>query len=174
MKKLALLFTLVSSFIYAQNSISGVFTPAEQFTYAFLYKATPTGSDYINRAQLNDNGRFSIVLDSMATPGIYKIVYALPPEENNFDFIYNGKESVRFTFNLDKGLEFTNSNENKLWASYIKSIDMINRTLSNFYTQQSTDKKAYLDIIKTLNDTQNAYEESSKGTLALQFIKANS
>ncbi|WP_298893954.1 TlpA disulfide reductase family protein [uncultured Psychroserpens sp.] len=174
MKRLLLLLTLIPSFIFAQNSISGTFTPAEQFTYAFLYRATPTGSDYIDRAQLADDGSFSIVLAADAKPGIYKIVYALPPEENNFDFIYNGKESTAFTFDLDKGLEFTNSNENKLWASYMKSMDMINQTLSNFYTQESTDKKAYLDIIKTLSDTQSAYEDSSKETLASQFIKANS
>ncbi|MCD2258506.1 TlpA family protein disulfide reductase [Psychroserpens luteolus] len=174
MKRLLLLLTLIPSLICAQQSISGTFSPAEQFTYAFLYRATPTGSDYIDRAQLADDGNFSIAFDAEAKPGIYKIVYALPPEENNFDFIYNGKESVAFTFDLDKGLEFTNSNENKLWASYMKSMDMINQTLSNFYTQESTDKKAYLDIIKTLSDTQTAYEDSSKETLASQFIKANS
>ncbi|WP_299271916.1 TlpA disulfide reductase family protein [uncultured Psychroserpens sp.] len=173
MKRLLLLLTLIPTILCAQNSISGVFTPAEQFTYAFLYRATPTGSDYINRAQLADDGSFSITLNENATPGIYKIVYALPPEENNFDFIYDGKESVKFTFDLDKGLEFTHSNENKLWASYMKSMDLVNRTLSNFYTQESTDKKAYLDIIKTMSDTQKAYEDSSKGTLASQFIKAN-
>ncbi|MFT5243289.1 MAG: thiol-disulfide isomerase/thioredoxin [Glaciecola sp.] len=173
MKKIVFLIALIPSFVFSQHSIGGVFTPVEAYSYAFLYKATPTGSDYINRAQLGEDGRFSIPFDSTSTPGIYKIVYALPPEENNFDFIYNGKESVAFTFSLDSGLEFTGSNENKLWASYIKSIEMINRTISNFYTQESADEKGYLEIMKTLSDTQNAYEESAKGTLASVFIKAN-
>ncbi|MEM5566598.1 TlpA disulfide reductase family protein [Psychroserpens sp. AS72] len=174
MKKIVLFIALIPSFIFAQHSIDGVFTPAEDYSYAFLYHATPTGSDYINRAQLGEDGSFSIPFDSTSTPGIYKIVYALPPEDNNFDFIYNGKESVAFTFSLDKGLEFTDSNENKLWASYIKSMDMVNRTISNFYAQESTDKKAYSDIIKTLSDTQKAYEDTSKGTLTSVFVKANS
>lgn len=173
MKKLLLLFALIPTIAFAQNTISGVFTPAEEFKYAFLYHATPTNSDYVNRAQLGDDGSFSIPLDSTATPGIYKIVYALPPEDNNFDFIYNGKESVAFTFSLDNGLEFTDGQDNKLWASYTKSMEMINGTISNFYTQESKDKKAYADIIKTLQDTQNAYESSSEGTLASVFIKAN-
>ena len=174
MKKIVLLLALIPSFIAAQHSIDGIFTPAKDYSYAFLYHATPTGSDYINRAQLSEDGSFSIPFDSTSTPGIYKIVYALPPEDNNFDFIYNGKESVSFTFSIEKGLEFTGSNENKLWASYIKSMDMVNRTISNFYAQESTDKKAYLEIIKTLSDTQTAYEESSRGTLASVFVKANS
>ncbi len=173
MKKIIFLIALIPSFICAQHSVGGVFTPVEAYAYAFLYKATPTGLDYINRAQLGEDGRFSIPFDSTSTPGIYKIVYALPPEDNNFDFIYNGKESVTFTFSLDSGLEFKDSNENKLWASYIKSIEMINRTISNFYTQESADEKGYLEIIKTLSDTQAAYEESSKETLASVFINAN-
>jgi len=173
MKKILLLFALIPAVLCAQNSINGMFSPAEEYTYAFLYQATPTGSNYIDRAELGEDGSFSIPLDSTATPGIYKIVYALPPEDNNFDFIYNGKESTSFTFGLDNGLEFTDSNENKLWASYIKSMEMVNRTLSNFYTQESTDEKAFAEIIKTLNDTQTAYEDSSKRTLASVFIKAN-
>ncbi|OUS01429.1 hypothetical protein A9Q86_06510 [Flavobacteriales bacterium 33_180_T64] len=174
MKKLILLLALIPTLIYAQNTISGVFVPAEQYTYAFLYHATPTGAEYVNRAELSEDGSFSIVLDSTMNAGIYKIVYALPPEENNFDFIYNGKESVAFSFNLDNGLEFTKSNDNKLWASYIKSMDMVNMTISNFYTQESTDKKAFADIIKTLSNTQKAYEESSKDMLSSAFVKANS
>lgn len=173
MKKLLLLLAFIPTVLFAQNSISGVFSPPEQYTYAFLYHATPTGAEYVNRGQLSEDGRFSITLDSTMNAGIYKIVYALPAEENNFDFIYNGKESVAFNFSLDSGLEFTDSQENQLWASYIKSMEMINRTISNFYTQESTDKKAYADIIKTLRETQNAYEESSEGLFSSVFVKAN-
>lgn len=173
MKKLLLLSALIPTFLFAQNSISGVFSPPEHYTYAFLYHATPTGAEYVNRGQLSEDGRFSIALDSTMNAGIYKIVYALPAEENNFDFIYNGNESVAFNFSLDSGLEFTDSKENQLWASYIKSMEMINRTISNFYTQESTDKKAYADIIRTLSETQNAYEESSEGLFSSVFVKAN-
>jgi thiol-disulfide isomerase/thioredoxin len=174
MKKILFLLALIPSYIVAQHSIGGTFTPVEEYSYAFLYQATPTGSNYIDRAQLDEDGSFSIPFDSKSTPGVYKIVYALPSEDNNFDFIYNGKESVVFSFSVDDGLEFKDSNENKLWASYIKSMEMVNRTISSFYAQESVDKKGYLEIIKTLSDTQAAYEESSEGTVAFVFIKANS
>ncbi|WP_456441060.1 TlpA family protein disulfide reductase [Psychroserpens sp.] len=159
--------------LFSQHSINGTFSPASDYTYAFLYHATPTSSDYIDRAQIDEKGNFSIALDSSVTAGIYKIVYALPPEENNFDLIYNGKESISLTFSTEKGLEFTDSNENKLWSSYTNSMDMVNRTISNYYTQESTDEKGFHDIFKTLKDTQVAFEDASKGTMASTFIKAN-
>ena len=173
MKKIIVLLAFIPTLLFAQKNISGLFSPAENYTYAFLYHATPTGAEYVNRAELSEDGSFSIAFDDTMNPGIYKIVYALPPEENNFDFIYNGKESIAFTFDSDNGLNFTDSNENKLWASYIKSMEMVNLTLSNFYTQESTDKNAYAGIIKTMSETQNAYEDASKEMLCAAFVKAN-
>lgn len=160
--------------LMAQHKVSGTFSPAEEFTYAFLYHATPIGTKYIDRSKVDADGSFVIRLDSTVTPGIYKIVYAIPPEDNNFDFIYDGKEDVALTFDLDKGLEFTKSNENKLWSSYTKSMELVNRAISNFYTQESTDKNAFHDIFETLKETQEGYETAAKGSLALTFIRANS
>ncbi|MDT0558141.1 TlpA disulfide reductase family protein [Ichthyenterobacterium sp. W332] len=173
MKNIVLLFSLISYLGFSQHTISGTFSPVEEYTYAFLYKAEPDGAVYIDKGKLDDNGNFSIALDSTYPTGIYKIVYAIPPEENNFDFIYNGKENIIFNFSLEKGLEFTESQENKLWTSYTKSIEMVNLTISNFYQKESADEKAYIDIFKTLKDTQNAYEESTNGLLVSEFIKAN-
>ncbi len=172
-RTLLFLVSFLPTLLIAQHSISGVFSPANDFTYAFLYKATPDGANYIDRAELKEGGSFSIALDSTATTGVYKIVYALPAEENNFDFIYNGKENVEFTFDLEKGLEFTVSDENIFWASYTKSMELVNMTISNFYEQKSTDKKAFNDIFKTLKDTQNAYEKSTNNLLVSELIKAN-
>ncbi len=173
MKTISLIITLISALSFGQQNVSGTFSPPEEFTYAFLYKATLDGADYIDRAEISKDGSFTIPFDSTATQGVYKIVYAIPPEENNFDFIYNGKASVAFTFSLEKGLDFTQGEDNKLWASYSKSMEMANITLSNFYTKKSEDKSAYMSIINTIRDTQTAYEVASKGTLASVFIKAN-
>ena len=173
MKKLLYSIVLLPIMLFAQHKVSGVFSPAKEFTYAFLYQATPTGTNYIGRSKVENDGGFSITLESNASSGIYKIVYAIPPEDYNFDFIYDGKEDVVLTFNLDKGLEFTESNENKLWSSYTKSMELVNRAISNFYTQESTDKNAFNDIFKTLKETQEGYENAAKGTMALTFIQAN-
>lgn len=173
MKYITLLLSLFCWSLQAQHNINGTFSPASDYTYAFLYHATPSGSDYVDRAQIDEEGNFTIDLDSSATAGIYKIVYALPPEDNNFDLIYNAKESISLTFSVEKGLEFTDSAENKLWSSYTNSMEMVNRTISNYYTQESTDKKAFHSIFKTVKDTQKAFEEASEGTMASTFIKAN-
>ena len=50
---------------------------------------------------------------------------------------------------------------------------MVNQTISNYYTKQSTDKAAFKAIFKTLKETQSAYEESAEGKMVLNFIKAN-
>ena len=44
---------------------------------------------------------------------MYRIVYAAPQEDYNFDIIYNGKEDVEFTFNSETGVHFLKSSENK-------------------------------------------------------------
>ena len=172
MKKLLLLF-LVLPLVSIAQSVKGTFSPAEDYTYAFLYKATPESANYINRGQLDSDGHFEIPLDSTMTPGIYKIVYAIPPEENNFDFIYDGKETVAFNFSQEKGVNFTESEENKLWESYLKSIDMVNQTISNYYSRANSDKKGFKAIFKTLKDTQEAYEELAEGKLVSKFIVSN-
>ncbi|MDP5081259.1 MAG: TlpA family protein disulfide reductase [Winogradskyella sp.] len=172
MKKIIFVLFLFPVFGWSQ-SVKGNFAPAEEFTYAFLYQATLEGANYINRGKLDSLGNFEILLDSTVAPGIYKIVYATPPENNNFDFIYDGKESVTFNFSNENGVEFTNSEENKLWNSYLKSMDMVNQTISNYYSKEQIDKDGFSSIFKVLKDTQLAYEESANGKLVSTFIKAN-
>lgn len=173
MKNIPLLVFLFSLSLWSQQKLHGTFSPAEDFNFAFLYEATPNGANYVGRSQLDSLGKFQLNLAADLKPGIYKIVYAIPPEENNFDFIYNGKEDVGFEFNLNSGIEFTESNENKLWASYLKSMEMINQTISNYYNGKTKDEAAFNEIFKTLKDTQEAYEESSKGMLVSTFISSN-
>lgn len=157
----------------SQHSLSGTFSPPENYTYAFLYKSTPDGANYIDRAQTDREGNFSIALDSLATPGIYKIVYATPPEENNFDIIYNGKEDVSFSFSLDGGIKFSASKENMLWSEYIENIQAISNTISNFYASESKNKKEFNSLFKNLADTQMVFEERAKGMIAERFVLAN-
>ncbi|MGJ8591686.1 MAG: TlpA family protein disulfide reductase [Aquaticitalea sp.] len=173
MKNILYLLAFVPMFLFSQHSVQGTFSPAGDFTYALLYKASPTTISYLNRAKVDENGNFSIELDSTATAGMYKIVYGIPEDTNNFDFIYDGKEDIVLNFSLTDGLEFKESAENKLWSSYTKSMELVNMTIGNFYAQESTDKKAFKDIFKTLKDTQAAFEDAAKGTMALTFIKAN-
>ena len=94
MIRILFILLVLPKLLYSQYSIKGQFTPAENFTYAFLYKNTPSGADYIDRAKLNSDGSFTIEMDENSETGIYKIVYATPPENNNFNFFYDGKEDI--------------------------------------------------------------------------------
>jgi thiol-disulfide isomerase/thioredoxin len=172
MKKNLIILFVIPLISFAQ-SVKGTFSPAEDFSYAFLYEATPESANYINRGKLDGDGNFEIQLDSTVKPGIYKIVYAVPPEENNFDFIYDGKENVAFNFSNENGVFFTESEENKLWNSYLKSMDMVNQTISNYFAKENSDKKGFNAIFKTLKDTQTGYEELAKDKLVSSFIRAN-
>ena len=172
-KNLLALFLLTSSFCISQNTIKGTFTPAEDYKFVILYKVTPTTSIYTTNSQIETDGKFEFKLDSTATKGIYRVVYALPQEEHNFDFIYNGTEDIELDFNSETGVNFKASSENKLYESYLQSMSMVTSTIGNFYKQESTDEKALEEIFSTQKDTQKEFEAAAEGMLALDFIKAN-
>ena len=174
MKKSFVVYCLFSLSLWSQQTLRGTFSPSDTYKFAFLYEATPQGANYVDRAQLDSLGSFQLNLPASLNPGIYKIVYAIPPEENNFDFIYNGKEDVSFKFDQDNGIHFTESSENKLWASYLKSMEMINQSISNYYSKDGENNKSFRELFKTLEETQDAYESSAQGMLAATFIKSNS
>ena len=161
--------------LFSQHTIKGKLLPAKDYTYAFLYKSNPSGSSYVTKAQLEENGTFKIELDSTATAGIYKIVYALPPEENNFDLIYNAKEDIELVFNSDEeeSLKFIASIENKLWTTYRKDIEEINQNISQLYSNENLDKTAFNTIFELLKVVQNDYEKASTLTIAHKFITSN-
>ena len=79
MKKIIFALLIIPVLSFSQHNISGTFSPAKDYTYAFLYEATPDGANYVERAKLDSLGNFSLALDAIAKPGIYKIVYAIPP-----------------------------------------------------------------------------------------------
>ena len=168
-------FTLIffPSLLFGQHTISGTFSPAEDYKVLILYKVTPKESIYVANAEVNENGSFEIQLDSTMTAGIYKMVYALPQQDYNFDIIYNGKEDIELTFSNDTHVVYQKSTENKLLASYMHSMAMINNSINKFFTEKSTDTKALAAIFKTQLEAQTNFEEAAKGTIALNFIKAN-
>ncbi len=173
-KKLLFLFALLPSILLAQHSIKGTFTPPEEFKWIILYKVTPTTSIYVENAEIAEDGSFEIALDSTISKGVYRIVYAMPQEEFNFDIIYNKEEDINLSFSEEKGVKFKQSFENKLLTSYAKSMMMVNQTINNFYSKGSTDKLGFNKIFKTLDEAQKSFEEASEGKIASHFIKANS
>lgn len=172
LKKLLFIFILTSSLAFSQQTIKGTFSPADDFNFAILYKVTPTTSLYKASSDIKE-GKFEFALDSTYEKGMYRIVYALPQEEHNFDLIFDGKEDVELNFNIETGAEFTKSSENKLYSSYMKSMALVGTSLGEYYQLQNEDKDAYKEILKTQKETQDEFEKASEGMIANSFIKAN-
>lgn len=173
MKRLILLAILLPSILLAQHSIKGAFSPPEDYNVALLYKVTPTISEYISNSEVKKDGTFEFKLDSTVTKGMYRIVYAVPQEDYNFDVIYNKKEDIELTFNSETGAKFLSSSENKLIASYTNSMSMVTQSIGNYFRQKSKDTMALKAIFKTQSETQQNFEKAAKGMIALHFIKAN-
>ncbi len=164
---------LLPSLLMAQHTIKGTFSPPEDYKFVLLYKVTPEVSEYVNNAEINEKGEFSFQLDSTVVEGVYKLVYAIPQEDYNFDVIYNAKEDIELSFNSETGVTFQSSFENKMLASYTNSMSMITHSIGKFFREESKDKKALEAIFKTQREAQGYYENATSETIALDFIKAN-
>ncbi|WP_308991597.1 TlpA disulfide reductase family protein [Mariniflexile litorale] len=171
--KIVALLILLPQILLAQHTIKGVFSPANDYKVVLLYKVTPTVSEYITNAEIQKDGSFQFQLDTSAKTGIYRIVYAVPQEDFNFDVIYNGKEDIALTFNTETGILFKSSTENKLLSSYTSSMSAITQSINNYFREGRKDTLALRAIFKTQRETQIRYEKQAENTIALHFIKAN-
>lgn len=172
-KKLLTVIIFLPTFVISQHIIKGTFSPADDYNWIILYKVNPTTTDYVKNAEVSEEGSVEIIMDSTLTKGVYKIVYAIPQTDYNFDVIYSGNEDIEFSFSEEKGIEFLESEENKLLTSYTKSMLLINNTLNNFYMKGNKDVSAYNEIINTLKEAQTNFETASKGKMVEHFIKGN-
>ncbi len=167
-----LLFTvcLFPLLAVAQHTIKGTFTPAEDYKWVLLYRISPTNTFYTADTRVDEEGNFTLKLDSTVTKGMYRIVYALPPETYNFDVIYNGEEDIELTFSDTHGVVFTISKENQLLAAYEEEVYKVRSEIGSKY------RKGYEEVeglFKTLGELQNVFENEAEGTIASNFIKAN-
>lgn len=167
------LLIVLPSFIMAQHSIKGTFSPAKDYKIALLYKVTPTISEYVGNAKINEDGTFELKLDATAPKGMYRLVYAVPQEDYNFDIIYNGKEDVELKFNSETGVEFLSSIENTLLTSYTNSMSNITHSIGNYFSSKDQDTLALSKIFAIQKETQSNFEEAAKDFVVLDFIKAN-
>ena len=173
MKKLTTVFIfLLGFYISAQHTISGTFSPAQEYTWLIAYRLKPGTQVYAADTAII-NGEFSLKLPENSLPGTYRLVYAVPQEEFYFDVIYDGKENIQLAFNSHQGAVFTASEENILFSTYFKTIQDSERELISFYSIGSSDVKAYREIIKKYQEVQKSYENKTVGSIANQFIKAN-
>jgi thiol-disulfide isomerase/thioredoxin len=173
MKRILLsLFILITISIQAQDSISGTFSPAEDYSWLIAYRLKPGTQVYVADTAIKD-GKFSLKLPENSIPGTYRLVYAVPQEEYNFDIIYNGKESIELNFLTSEGVVFTRSEENILFSTYFKEINALKGKLISFYSNGSTDVNDFRDIITKYREQQEYYQKKSEDLIVHEIIKAN-
>jgi len=166
------LLVMIPSLIISQNTLKANFTPEEDFTWGILYKNSPTGKKYVAQSKFVE-GNLVFELNEKATKGIYKLVYAVPQNEYNFDLIYNGKEDVELTFSLNNGATFIKSSENILLFSYLNELTFLGKLLEVEYKKDKINRKAITTIFDRQRELQIIYEKKSNDMLVKHFIKAN-
>lgn len=172
LKKLIFIFTFLPTLLMAQYSIKGTFSPSDDYNFALLYKVTPESNVYVTNTEIKD-GKFNFELDSTVTKGMYRLVYALPQDEYNFDIIYNAKEDIELNFNQEIGVNYVKSKENMLINSYTTDMDAVGQSIGDYFKSDSKDTLTLTKIFKKQSEVQLKYEKLSKGTIAESFIKAN-
>jgi len=171
-KKISFLLLFLPLLTFAQHTIKATFSPAEDFTWAILYKNEPANVKYVAQAEVK-NGSVIFNLDEKATKGIYKLVYAVPQKDNNFDIIYNGEEDIELTFTTNSSAVFQKSSDNILLNSYLTEALKLGEKLETAYAKPSISSSEITSIYKKQEELQIKYEEKSKGKIVQNFIKAN-
>lgn len=170
---LYLLIFFLPEVFFAQHAIQGEFTPKELYDIAILYEIKPQYLNYKTHAKFDDNGQFTISLDSTFAPSMYKLLYGLPQEKNNFDLIYNGKEDIELKFNADKGVQFIQSEENLILSTYTERMTKIVHDIELAYNKPNIDSLEVLQIFDRQRLQQIQFENQSEGLIAADFIQAS-
>ncbi len=157
--------------IHAQQSIHGSFSPKEKFTFAILYRNTPTDNLYSKDMAIDSLGNVNFQMTEKDTTGVYTLVYGIPQEDNNVEIIYNGKEDVAFNLDLEKGISFTASKENIIYKTYKTEMVDVNYQIYQGMVAEK-DEKFFTKLLTEQATIQKKYEKMSAGLFCHTFIKA--
>lgn len=170
-KKLLYILLLLPVCIQAQKTMSATFAPASDFKWFIIYKLETTHQQYLDNGKIVD-GKLQYAFNPTAKKGTYRLVYGLPQEEKNFDFIYTGEEDIAFTFTEGK-LEFSASEENKAYTNYFSNLNDAKKLVRSFYQNGKTDNEAFLEMFRRIKLLQDESENATKGMYVHDFIKAS-
>ena len=172
LRKLLIILLVFPFVLSAQNSIKGVFSPASEYTWAILYKTTATANVYISQLKMV-GGEVTFELGPEQTEGLYRVVYGIPQEENNFDVFYNGVNGSEFIFNAETGAVFVSEDENKILQDYTNTMIELGDEISRLYASRSAKKSAYEALFKSQKNIQSEFEKQTKGMIIEPFVKAS-
>jgi len=169
-QKLALFLILSPFLVSCQNSLTGEFSPAAKYDFVILYRLDPAGKVYVADTKVDATGNFKIDFGPEALKGTYRLVYDLPEDEHNFDFIYDGKESVILSFSENEGVIFQNG-QNKILFDYLREMKTVQEEINS---SLSSEKESMNEFFTRLKEIQTRAENASDNTFAHSFILANS
>jgi len=158
--------------VFSQHTIKATFSPVKDYTWAILYKTTPTSNNYIAQGKINE-GVVLFNLDADAEEGIYKLTFAVPQEEYNFDIIYSAKEDIELTYNEKTGVVFQKSLDNIILNDYLNQMSFLNVQVGQFYIQKKEDKDSLVMLFQEQQRVQSLYEKETENSIVNHFIKAN-
>ena len=172
--KLLLLSILLFSIIgFSQHTISGNLSPKEEYSWLLLYRISPDNEVFVIDTTVTD-GKFSFTLPKDSSPGMYRIVYAVPQDEFFFDVVFSGKEDIVLDYGLDTGLSFTKSIENNTLYGYLGAVlEIETRINENLDFGVKTDNSVVQSLFSSLKQLQIDFELKSKNLYCAHFIKAN-
>ena len=174
MSHLRFLFLLILFPItgFSQHTIKATFSPAKNYTWAILYKTTPTSNKYVSQGKITD-GEIVFNLDEAAEEGIYKLTFAVPQEEYNFDIIYSAKEDIELTYDEESGVVFQKSLDNIILNDYLNHMYALNIQVGQFYIQKKENKDSLVMLFQEQQKVQTLYEKETDNAIVNRFIKAN-
>lgn len=170
LKNLFLVFFLGPFLVAAQHTIKGTFSPAEDYKWAILYRVSSTNTLYTADTKIDEEGNFTLELDSTVRKGIYRLVYAMPQDVFNFDIIYNAEEDIELTYNDTDGVVYSDSEENRLLAAYENEMSRIQTEIGKKY---NLGFEVVNPLFQALDELQLSFEKAGEGMMALNFIKSN-
>ncbi len=182
LKKILILLLLFTFNVNAQHTIKGELQPNGNYPWMILYQLQGAKQNYIAYDSIK-NDKFSIVIPSGKSSGIYRLVYDVK-NRLFIDFMY-ANENVSLIFDPKKPTQsvvFTTSENNKLYQNYLKKTQPIQQQLDSLQVAyfNSSDKEIDKNISKIyqisytkLTTIQQQFEKQSTGKLANHFIKAS-
>ncbi|MBM1105550.1 redoxin domain-containing protein [Aurantibacter crassamenti] len=171
-KTLLFILCFLGYFSYAQHTISGTFSPADEYSWIIAYRLTPTSQAYVADTSIK-KGQFNLEIPKSALPGTYRIVYAVPQDEFYFDILYSGNEDIILDFKSDEVLTFSASKENILFSTYFNEIADSEQGIINYYSEGNKNTNKYNKLNEDLLNIQNSYENKANNLLVSNLIKAN-
>ena len=190
MKKILALFVFITTVAQAQYSINGTMTPPEKSDWVILYKIEGAKQKFISNSTIKTEtieingeqqsiGVFELQLPQTAKKGAYRVTYR-DSGGGFIDFLFN-KENIEFVFNPqypDQSIVFTKSLENKVYREYLEALSLSQSKIDGIQvdyikSKDKTLKKEYKNAVSSLEETQEIYENKSKGMLANAFIKSS-